>query len=50
MVYVGDGLVAVVGKAPADEPTPARARVIALMRRSSRPLGMPDAFDRAPLR
>lgn len=27
-----------------------RARVMALVRRSSRPPGMPDAFDRAPLR
>jgi hypothetical protein len=30
--------------------TTARARVMALFRRFSRPLGMPDAFDRAPLR
>jgi len=27
-----------------------RARVMALLRRSPRPPGMPDAFDRAPLR
>jgi hypothetical protein len=42
MVYVGEARVA--------ELTPPRARVIALVRRCSRPPGMPDAFDRVPLR
>jgi hypothetical protein len=42
MVYVGEARVA--------QLTVPRARVMALVRRSSRPPGMPDAFDRAPLR
>jgi hypothetical protein len=42
MVYVGEARVA--------QLTPPRARVMALVRRSSLLPGMPDAFDRAPLR
>ena len=42
MVYVGEARVA--------QLTLSRARVIALVRRYSRPPGMPDAFDRVPLR
>ena len=42
MVYVGEARVA--------QLTLPRARVKALIRRSSLPTGMPDAFDRAPLR
>ena len=42
MVYVGEARVA--------QLTPPRAPVMALVRRSSLLPGMPDAFDRAPLR
>ena len=42
MVYVGEARVA--------QLPPPRAQVMALIRRSARPPGMPDAFDRAPLR
>ena len=48
--YLKDNSMVYVGEARVAQITPPRARVIALVRRSSRPPGMPDAFDRAPLR
>jgi hypothetical protein len=49
-LYLKENSIVYVGEARVAQLTPPRMPVMALVRRSSLLPGMPDAFDRAPLR